>query len=294
MFNTHSVGGYYPALLALLFSFKLCLFCLYFSSLSPPVTIGYHSPHGPCQWETTSHCCRFSVWYVIRLINVYVWIIWCLPAILYFNNSVQIYLLKPQCVQMSLHWGALLVLLTQSTVVIEAGRPVWIEEVQGGITAAEAVVVAFHETMRIKSVDVLPFLETNTNTSCHYRNVIASICPYSVICGSCAVSGIQWCCHYMETLSALFLLYDANHTYPVYHSRLLHRHRGNHTALPKRQYWTLCVDGCYNITSKWGNKDTTMRKTGPIFCPLLAISSGCAETIKRQVTPVTGPVIGWG
>ena len=33
--------------------------------------------------------------------------------------------------------------------------------------------------------------------------------------------------------------------------------------------------------------------TGPVFCLLLGVSSGCARPITGQVTSVTWPVIGW-
>ena len=43
-----------------------------------------------------------------------------------------------------------------------------------------------------------------------------------------------------------------------------------------------------------GKQEThSSERSGPIFCLLLGISSGCARPIKEPVTSVTWPVIGW-
>ena len=49
---------------------------------------------------------------------------------------------------------------------------------------------------------------------------------------------------------------------------------------------------CHGIT--YSNAMTAaVHKPGPVFCPLLGISSGCAWPIIGQVISVTWPVIGW-
>ena len=37
----------------------------------------------------------------------------------------------------------------------------------------------------------------------------------------------------------------------------------------------------------------TYHRTGPVFCILLGVDSGCARPITGQITSVTWPVIGW-
>ena len=41
---------------------------------------------------------------------------------------------------------------------------------------------------------------------------------------------------------------------------------------------------CCRIVIQW---------SGPVFCLLLGVSSGCAQPVTGQVTSVTWPVIGW-
>ena len=47
-----------------------------------------------------------------------------------------------------------------------------------------------------------------------------------------------------------------------------------------------------SINSK-KRRSASLLFTGPVFCLLLGVSSGCAQPITGQVTSVTWPVIGW-
>ena len=64
------------------------------------------------------------------------------------------------------------------------GRPVWTGVLQGGLSADDASLVAFHDTERMNWLTVLPFLKTNTSTF----NLLCQIYTvhllhlYSVIC----------------------------------------------------------------------------------------------------------------
>ena len=47
------------------------------------------------------------------------------------------------------------------------------------------------------------------------------------------------------------------------------------------------------VHSVWPSDVIWLHRSGPVFCPLLRVSSGCARPITGQVTSVTWPVIGW-
>ena len=46
-------------------------------------------------------------------------------------------------------------------------------------------------------------------------------------------------------------------------------------------------------TFDWSAQVCCWPWTGPVFCLLIGVSSGCAQPITGQVTSVTWPVIGW-